>query len=71
VPGQHCPACGHVFQSQRSSRNSDDFRSSGEVSARCGVDNRACNHMQVLYKRHVISSKPKRQSQYIVDDARL
>jgi len=27
--------------------------------------------MQVLYKRHVISGKPKRQSQYIVDDARL
>jgi hypothetical protein len=36
VPGQQRPACGHVFQSQRNSRNSGDFRSSrksGEVSA--------------------------------------
>jgi hypothetical protein len=47
VPGQHRPACGSVIQSQHQpcSGNSGaayGSRKSGEVSARCGIDSRAC-----------------------------
>jgi hypothetical protein len=45
MPGKHQPASGDVFRSQCSSRNSAGFRcsrDSGEVSARCAIDSRAC-----------------------------